>query len=142
MTGILPLGRKDPLQRLLAFGFAQATNDIVAVAQKHHAAALLTTEYKTTAWLRYYLPPESVPVVPVDEPWRWLMTPSASHAVLSMSLLYVANVRQDGAATVAQMFDTVRDCGTVTRSRGNQPIDHYRLYCVNGAKPGARGRIP
>jgi 4-amino-4-deoxy-L-arabinose transferase-like glycosyltransferase len=142
VTGILPLGRKDPLQRLLAFGFAQTANDIVAVAQKHHAVALLTTEYKTTAWLRYYLLKENVAVVPVDEPWRWLMTPSASKALLSQPLLYVANVRQDGVATVAQMFDTVRDCGTVTRSRGNQPIDRYRLYCVSGAKPGVQGRIP
>ena len=77
LTGIIPLGRKDPMQRLLAFGLPDMTKDIVQAITAHRANAILTTDYEMTAWLRFYLPAD-LSVVQVNEPWRWASRPHPS----------------------------------------------------------------
>ena len=52
----MPLGRADPLARLLAIGFEPVAQNVERLAADNHAAAIVTTDYASTAWLSFYLP--------------------------------------------------------------------------------------
>ena len=56
LTGILPLGKVDPLPRLLGRGFRPVADSLPAAARAGGVAAVLTTDYETAAWLRFYQP--------------------------------------------------------------------------------------
>src|SRR5262249_35096919 len=129
LTGIVPLGRKDPVQRLLAFGLPNMSKDIVREISAHRASAVLTTDYAMTAWLRFYLPAD-LPVVPTGEDWRWQTAPSASPDLLQRPLIYIANVRRERTDIVREQFASVVPCGTFSRARGDVEIEDYAAYCV------------
>ena len=56
LTGILPLGKRDPLARLLGRGFRPVADSLPGAVRSGGAGAVLTTDYETTAWLRFYEP--------------------------------------------------------------------------------------
>ncbi len=141
LTGIVPLGRKDPVQRLLAFGLTGMSKDIVRQVSAHRAGAILTTDYAMTAWLRFYLPAD-LPVVQLGEPWRWENAPSAAANTFEHPLIYIADVRREKAEVVKQHFASVVPCGRVSRKRWNSMIEDYAAYCVRHPKPAAAGKIP
>lgn len=141
LTGIVPLGRKDPVQRLLAFGLPDMSKDIVRQVSAHRASTILTTDYAMTAWLRFYLPAD-LPVVQIDEPWRWTTAPSAPMSSLHYPMIYIADTRRDGAAVVKLQFASVAPCGRLARLRGSSVIENYTAYCVRHPKGTAQGKIP
>jgi hypothetical protein len=110
--GILPLGRKDPGSRLLGYGMAEVARALEA----RHPAAILTTDYETTAWLRFY---GRVPVVQVNEPERGL-----GGALTGGHFLYVAE--RDRHA----LFAAASPQPEIVRSRDGVPIAHYAVYEV------------
>ena len=70
---------------------------VAEAAQAAHAGAVLTTDYETTAWLRFYEPaPDRRSQV--DEPYRYLDAPVAA-VWTGGPLLYVAERRRDQAPT-------------------------------------------
>jgi len=141
LTGIIPLGRKDPVQRLLAFGLPDLSKDIVREVSAHRASAIITTDYAMTAWLRFYLPAD-LPIIQVDEDWRWQTAPSASLTTLQHPLIYIANVRHERTDVVQEKFASVVPCGTLTRARGTVEIESYAAYCVRQPKKSAEGKVP
>jgi 4-amino-4-deoxy-L-arabinose transferase-like glycosyltransferase len=141
LTGIVPLGRKDPVQRLLAFGLTDMSKDIVRQVSAHRASAILTTDYAMTAWLRFYLPAD-LPVIQIDEPWRWMTAPFATAASFQHPMIYIADTRRDRNDVVKLQFASVAPCGEVTRARGNSVIENYATYCVRHPKGIAAGKIP
>ncbi len=141
LTGIVPLGRKDPVQRLLAFGLPDMSKDIVRLVSAHRASAILTTDYAMTAWLRFYLPAD-LPIIQIDEPWRWTTAPSTSASSFQHPLIYIADTRRDRKDVVKHQFASVVPCGQVSRARGNSVIEDYAAYCVRYPKPPAAGKIP
>lgn len=141
LTGIVPLGRKDPVQRLLAFGLPDMSKQIVREVSAKRASAILTTDYAMTGWLRFYLPAD-LPVIQINEPWRWTNTPDAAAEVFRHRLIYVADPKRDHADLVKTKFGSVMPCAAVTRGRGANVIETYATYCVTGPVRGAGGKTP
>jgi 4-amino-4-deoxy-L-arabinose transferase-like glycosyltransferase len=113
--GVVPLGRKDPISRLLAFGVPEAVAEIEAT----HPGTILTTDYETTAWFAFY---GSVPVVQMNEPERGLSGPLAAPPYV-----YVAEKDRDRHGT----FKSSTTLAPVLRRRGQAPIALYDRYFVS-----------
>ena len=73
-----------------------------AMVEAHLADAVLTTDYETTAWLRFNQP--GLKVVQVNEPQRYPDAPVAPAALLKRPLLYLAELRRDQHPLVQQSF--------------------------------------
>jgi 4-amino-4-deoxy-L-arabinose transferase-like glycosyltransferase len=112
--GVVPLGRKDPISRLLAFGVPEA----VAQVEAAHPGAILTTDYETTAWFAFY---GHVPVVQVNEPQRGLGGPLGKGP-----FVYVAEQGRDRH----DLFKSAKPLAAVIRTRAGVQIARYDLYAV------------
>ena len=141
LFGIVPLGRSDPLARLLAVGMADVTGKVEQLSAEHHAAAILTTDYASTAWFSFSLPSHSK-VVQLNEEQRYLDAPRPDQRLLSQPLLYVVEERLDRHAFVAAHFTSVVPVAHVDRVRRGVAIAHYVIYRVGGLIGAPLGRVP
>ena len=127
--GIVPL-KHDPVARLLARDFPAAAQ---SVADSVPDGAVLTTDYETTALLRYYQP--RLPVIQLNEPWRYDWAKPPSPALLKKPLVYFTATRRDRSALVAPSF------GLMSGALAHGP--DYVGYLVEDPKPGAAlGKVP
>lgn len=131
---VVPL-RKDPLARVLGRDFAPASEVAAALVKAHLADAILTTDYETTAWLRFNQP--SVPVVQVNEPRRYGDAPPAPARLLAGRLIYMAELKRDQHPLVQQQFGYM---GFPTQLQ--TPTSLYMLYPVARPKHLAIGKMP
>jgi len=110
----VPLGRKDPGSRLLAYGM----DDVVRQIELVRPAAVLTTDYATTAWLSFY---GHVPVIQVNEPQRGLGGP-----IPSGRLVYVAEQERDRH----QLLKSATPLPPIVRRRGGVEVARYDCFLV------------
>ena len=96
--GVVPL-KKDPLARILGRDFVPIGQVAAALVKAHLADAILTTDYETTAWLRFQQP--GLKVVQVNEPWRYPDAPSAGGL---QKPVYLAELRRDQHHLAQQQF--------------------------------------
>ncbi len=141
LFGVVPMGRSDPLARLLAVGFGDVTGAIEQARRQTGAAAVVTTDYESTAWFAFYLP-HSVPVIQAGEVQRYPDAPAAAPALLSRPLLYVVETRLDKHAALAADFADIRPVLRFDRRREGVPIAHYIVYRLAGWRGTALGRMP
>lgn len=139
LFGVVPMGRKDPLARLLAVGFPQVADKVEALRLSAHADAVLTSDYASTAWFAFYGPG---PVVQIGEEYRWPGAPAASAALYARPVLYVSEDRRDRHDLVAMHFAQVVEIARIDRERKGVAIAHYVVYRVSGLKGAPVGRIP
>ncbi|MEI9996443.1 MAG: glycosyltransferase family 39 protein [Rhizomicrobium sp.] len=139
LFGVVPLGRGDPLARLLAVGFDGVAGQVEAAQRANGAAAILTTDYASTAWLAFYLP---APVIPVGEDYRYPDSPVPGAGLLNRPLLYVVERRLDRHTALAASFTQVRPAASFDRLRHGVPIAHYIVYRVEGWRGVPLGREP
>jgi len=137
--GVVPMGRKDPLARLLAVGFPDVTKKVEALRLSSHTDVLLTTDYASTAWFAFYGPG---PVVQVGEEYRWSNAPVAAASLFARPALYVSEARWDRHDLIAAHFAHVVEIARIDRERKGVVIAHYVVYRVSGLKGAAVGRIP
>ena len=135
LTGILPLGNRDPMARLLGVGF-HAIADSVADAAR--GGAVLTTDYETTAWLRFYEP--GLKVVQVGETWRYPSAPAAEN--FSGTLLYLVETRRDQSDTLRRYFSVVELASRLKISRKGTELSDYALMRLDGQKAPVPGKRP
>jgi 4-amino-4-deoxy-L-arabinose transferase-like glycosyltransferase len=140
LFGVIPFGRSDPLARLLAVGMDDVAAGIASAAAQHHARAILTTDYATTSWLKFYRPDEAV--IHVGEDYRYPEAPTPDAALLASPALYVVELRLDKHALIAQHFDHVTEIARIDRKRRGVPIAHYVLYEATGPRGAPVGRQP
>ena len=140
LFGVFPVGRSDPLSRLLAVGLEEVTAKVDAQATSLHAQGLITTDYASAAWFGFYSR-SRVPVVAANEDERWTYAPEADRALLSSPLLYIAEMRYDRHAFLAAHFASVEPLGEIDRRRGNIVIARYALYRVAGLKGAPFGHV-
>ena len=139
LFGVVPMGRKDPLARLLAVGFPEVAAKVEALRLTAHAGAVLTTDYASTGWFAFYGPG---PVVQIGEDYRWPQAPAASAALYTRPALYVSEVRRDSRDLVASHFGHVAEIARIDRERKGVAVAHYVVYRVSGLKGAPVGRIP
>ena len=131
--GVIPL-KKDPAARILGRDFAGVAQVAGAMVKSHIATAILTTDYETTAWLRFTQP--GLKVVQVNESWRYPDAQAASG--LTGTLLYLAEFRRDQHPLVQQQF-AYTGFPTQLQTKGG---GLYMLYPVKNPKVAAVGRVP
>ena len=137
---VIPLGRNDPLARLLAVGMNDVTRDIANAQRDAGAAGLLTTDYASAGWLRFYMPGQSV--VAATEDFRWSMAKPADPQLLQKPLLYVTEDRRDQYEKLAAFFSDIRLVAEIDRSAHGAAVAHYRVYRLGGWHGQAIGRLP
>jgi 4-amino-4-deoxy-L-arabinose transferase-like glycosyltransferase len=141
LFGVIPLGRSDPLARLLAVGFDRVAVNIEVQQAGIGAAAVLTTDYASTSWFSFYLPSHPK-IVQLDEEFRFPNAAHADAALLSRPLIYVVESRHDRHTLVAEHFRHVVAVAQFDRLRRDVPIAHYVIYWVEGLRGAPLGRIP
>lgn len=127
--------KKDPLARILGRDFQGPAQVVAALVKAHLADAVLTTDYETTAWLRFTQP--QLPVIQVNEPQRYPNAPAASPALLRGHLIYVADLKRDQHQLVQQWFGYM---GFPTQMQ--TPSSLYMLYPVARPKSSQIGKMP
>jgi hypothetical protein len=138
--GMIPV--RDPVSRLMAFNFEPVAAKIENVARDRHAPAIATASYATTAWLSFYLKPR-IPIVQINEDFRWLSAPKAQPFPQSAPLLFVTQHPKNGGS----LPDAVRRLSmhyltSIDRRRHGVLIERYDVYSVQGWTGGALGREP
>jgi 4-amino-4-deoxy-L-arabinose transferase-like glycosyltransferase len=139
LIGVVPLGRKDPLARLLAIGMPEVVTQIGALKTVNGADILLTTDYASTAWLSFY---SSYPVASLGENYRWPEARPLVAADFAKPALYITEDRRDQHGLVSQAFADVTEIARFDRVRQGIPIAHYVVYRVRGPRSGDLGRMP
>ncbi|HEY5347405.1 MAG TPA: glycosyltransferase family 39 protein [Rhizomicrobium sp.] len=127
LFGVVPLGHGDLVARLLGKGFAP----MMAKARLNAPhAAILTSDYETTAWTRFYT---DAPVIAVGEDYRYQTSPAPPSALFGGPLLYVAEQRVDRHEWLAAHFASVVRLGEMGR---------YNVYRVQGLRGPVFGKAP
>jgi 4-amino-4-deoxy-L-arabinose transferase-like glycosyltransferase len=137
--GVVP--KRDPIGRLTAFGMAPVTEGIGKLAREQGASGIVTTSYATTSWLAFYLKPK-IPIVQINEGYRWLSAPGADQALKERPLLFVTAQGQKTMPTIAAHFSDVRHLGAFARTRRGVLIETYDVYRVSGWRGGLLGSEP
>ena len=144
----LPL-RRDPVARLLGRDFKPAGDVAAALVKAHFADAILTTDYETTAWLRFTQP--GIKVIQVTEPQRYPDAPSPPPALLRGRLIYLTELRRDRHQLVQRYFGYT---GFPTQLQSRQgfsmghtvalqvPVSFYMIYPVARPKSSQIGKMP
>ena len=130
----LPI-RNDPLPRLLGRGFPEIA---AVIAKARLAAAIVTTDYETTAWLRFYQP--SLKVIEIDEPRRYPDAPAPDAALLRRPLLYVVEKKRVRGDLIGRYF-RIAELAALTSTKSTPP-ETYELFAVGGAKASGFGKMP
>jgi 4-amino-4-deoxy-L-arabinose transferase-like glycosyltransferase len=134
LLGWMPL-KKDPLARILGREFAPIGEVVAALLKAHLADAVLTTDYQTTAWLRFNYP--GMKVVQLNEPQRYPDAPAADAKLLARPLIYLAEMRRDQHPLVQQVF-----AYTGFPTQLQTPSSLYMIYPVGRPKSSPLGRMP
>jgi hypothetical protein len=139
--GVIPIGRSDPMARLLAVGYGDVTKTVSDAQKSIQAGALVTTDYENTAWLSFYMP-AGTRVMQVGESYRYPGSPVPDPALLLRPMLYVVEVQRDRSRDLAAQFSQVQEIGRFDRTRHGVAVAHLVMYRLSGAKPTLDARLP
>jgi 4-amino-4-deoxy-L-arabinose transferase-like glycosyltransferase len=126
---------KDPMDRILGREFAPIGEVVATLVKAHLADAVLTTDYETTAWLRFNHP--EVKVVQLNETQRYPDASAANAALLARPLIYLTEMRRDQHPLVQASF-----AYTGFPTQLQTPSSLYMVYPVGRPKSSPLGRMP
>jgi len=138
---LVPIGRKDPMTRLMGVGIPELGAQVEQARQAARAGAVLTTDYPTSGWFAFYTPGHP-PLIQIGDDARWLASPIPDRSLLGQPLIYVSEVRFDQSAMLRAHFSDVHRIAFIDRKRGGKTIANYVLYRVQGLKGPVVGRQP
>jgi hypothetical protein len=115
--------------------FAPIAEVTAAMVTAHLADAVITTDYETTAWLRFNQ--RQVKVIQINEPQRYPNAPTPDAALWKGRLIYLADLRRDRHELVARAFGYT---GFPTQLQ--TPSNRYMLYPVGRPKSSPAGKMP
>jgi hypothetical protein len=136
-TGLIPL-KADPLARLLGVGMRQTAREAGALMREKGARAVLTSDYETTAWLRFYNP--ALVVVAVRQPNRYL--DSASVRLEQGPWLYLADKARGVDAELVAGFGTSSQRFDLARQRNGRIIARYQAILLDAPINAVSGKSP
>jgi 4-amino-4-deoxy-L-arabinose transferase-like glycosyltransferase len=134
LLAFVPL-KRDPLARILGRDFAPIGEVAATLVKAHLADAVLTTDYETTAWLRFTQP--DIKVVQLNETQRYPDAPAADARLLNRPLIYLTEFRRDQHQLVQKFFAYT---GFPTQLQA--PSSLYMVYPVGRPKSSPIGKIP
>ena len=140
LTGVLPLGKRDPLARLLGTGFRAVSSSLASAAQSSSAAVILTTDYETTAWLRWYQP--GLKVVQLGEDYRYPDAPAPGRDLAGRHWLYFVEQKRDQSEEVRKYFSEVSPPAQLSIARDGEELSRYEVYPLDAPKGPIPGRMP
>lgn len=145
LIGVIPMGRKDPLARLLAVGMPAVSARIENLRTAEHAGAILTTDYATLGWLAFY-GPNTAPVALAGEDFRF-PDRAALNARNAQTALYVCEDRAgqsrlDKHERIEALYAWVTEIGSIARYRKGVAVAHYTVYRAVGPKRALIGKVP
>ena len=138
LTGINPLGARDPLARLLGGGFRPVADGVARAARGAGAQAILTTDYETTAWLRFDEP--SLKVVQLGELYRYPGAPMAAPGLTR--LLYLVEKKRDQNPQVRKYFSLDSLATELAVTRDGRELSRYEIYLLDAPTGPIPGRMP
>ena len=139
--GVIPIGRRDPIARMMGVGIAPVAQTIAAEAANLHAHAIVTTNYSATSWLSFYLH-APLPIVQISDERRLLSSPPATAAELAGTLLYVTADPHSELPAVLRHFSQVKFVAKLVRARNGDAIDSFYSYRISDFHGAAVGRVP
>jgi 4-amino-4-deoxy-L-arabinose transferase-like glycosyltransferase len=135
--GVIPL-KHDPLARLLGVGMRDVANRVAVLAQSTGAQEVLTSDYETTAWLRFYAP--ALPLIAVDQPHRYL--DAATAIIASGPVLYFADESRRPDTSLIGNFRTLTAQVDIPRQHHGRAIALYRVWRLDAPKYPMQGKTP
>lgn len=133
-VGVITI-KHDPAARLLGRDFTDVARVAAALVKSRRVTAIVTTDYETTAWLRFTQP--DLKVIQVNEPQRYDGAPAAQAGDLKDALLYVTPARRDQHLLVRQQFADIGEPHQIQTASGA-----YSLYRVTRARVVPLGKMP
>jgi 4-amino-4-deoxy-L-arabinose transferase-like glycosyltransferase len=140
LTGFLPMGARDPLARLLGVGFRPVADSLAGAVRAQGIGAVLTTDYESTAWLRFYEP--GLTVVQIGEVYRYPTSPMPDAALMRRPLLYFVEHKRDQSAELRKHFSSVSLATQLRIGKAGRELALYEIYAVETPKAPVPGRIP
>jgi 4-amino-4-deoxy-L-arabinose transferase-like glycosyltransferase len=135
--GLIPL-KHDPLARLLGVGMRQTAEKAGDLMREKGAQAVLTTDYETTAWLRFYNP--SLRVMAVQQPNRYL--DSAPVPLGQGPFLYLADGTRGSDTGLVGSFEGNPQVFDLQRERNGRSIAGYKAILLNAPQHPIQGKSP
>jgi len=139
--GIIPIGRSDPIARMVGVGVPSVAEAIAAEAYDTGARAIVTTNYPVTSWLRFY-GRSRLPVIQIGDDVRFLSSPCAARDLLGGDLLYVTDHAEKELPVAQKHFSRTIWLGKVARSRNGTVIDKFDTFKIGSFHGAAVGRTP
>ena len=136
-SGLIPL-KSDPLARLLGVGMRETAREAGAIAQAQGARYILTADYETTAWLRFYDP--ALPLAAVNQPGRYLEAPSVP--LEKGPLLYLAARTRGLDPVLVANFASVSRLPDISRARDGRVIARYDVLLLDAPKRALQAKMP
>ncbi|MBB5047331.1 4-amino-4-deoxy-L-arabinose transferase-like glycosyltransferase [Rhodopseudomonas rhenobacensis] len=134
-SGVLSGYRNEEGVRLVGVGFPEVARQIEQLRVRLGASCILATDYGTTSWLMFYLPPGSC-VAQHFERIRWANAKEPDAAQLNGKLLFVGRDSYQHwlHPWLVQAFASVDRVADVSRMRGPTVIETYRVDLLDGAR--------
>jgi hypothetical protein len=133
LFGVMPLGRKDPTSRELAFGWPEISLAIQTIKQQTGAESIITSDYTTNSWLRFYSP-KTLIVTQINERLRWANEPPPPSDTFNKPMLYICRDSCQFLDDVQSGFDHFETVETLGRRRHGLPIETYSIFLVSGPR--------
>jgi 4-amino-4-deoxy-L-arabinose transferase-like glycosyltransferase len=134
LFAFVPL-KRDPLARILGRDFVPIGEVVATLVKAHLADAVLTTDYETTAWLRFTQ--RDIKVVQINETQRYPDAAAADAQLLNRPLIYLTEFRRDQHQLVQKFFAYT---GFPTQLQA--PSSLYMVYPVGRPKSSPIGKMP
>jgi 4-amino-4-deoxy-L-arabinose transferase-like glycosyltransferase len=129
--GVIPLGPVDPTARALGAGWRELGARMDEVRQRIGAPVVLTLDYGTAAWLKFYLPSHP-PVEQITERLWWINSPAPDPALFDGAIMYVCTVECSDIPLLQRRFTSVEPVASLPRTRHGVVIQEYRIYRLSG----------
>jgi len=139
-TGVLSAYRRDASVRSVGVGWRELAQNIEAVRARTGATCVLTMDYGTTGWLRFYLA-KGTCVAERFERIRWVNMPEPDAATLNGKLLFIDDIDVPHPE-LQQTFAKVERVAELQRHRGPLLIETFALDLLDGAKGDVLDRSP
>ncbi|MGH6870879.1 MAG: ArnT family glycosyltransferase [Rhizomicrobium sp.] len=137
-TGVLSMGRYDPVDRMTGIGIAPVATQIEKLSSS--AAGIVTMKYATASWLSFYVRPGR-PVIEMAEDYRWIAEPAAGESLLGRPLIFVTQSPKHELAEIKARFSQVTPLAVIDRKDHAAVVDRFYVYAVSGFHGQPEGHI-